>query len=156
MKPIPSALTLFGLWLIGSSLMKTTPAPDFVRMRKLIRGEAIRQGVPTEIALATARVESNFDPTVEGDRNWHLNTERFERVVPKGHPHRSEREAWHSYGLFQLLAPYHVRMDEHPRVLLDPAINAARGVAALKRLLDRHNGDPSLVRRNPCRSHYPK
>lgn len=120
--------------------------PEFVRMRKIIRAEAIRQGVPVELAMATARVESNFDPNAEGDKNWHLNTVRFEREVPKNNPFRARPELWHSYGLFQLLAPYYVLPGEDPRVLLDPEINAKRGVRILKRLMHTHLGDPNKVR----------
>jgi soluble lytic murein transglycosylase-like protein len=134
----------------GSSPVRDTPvpppSPDFVRVRRMIRDEAVRQGVPTEIALATARVESNFDPTREGDLQWHTRAARFDANVPRDNPFRSQPELWHSYGLFQLLAPYHVLPGEDPRALLNPQINTERGVRTLKRLLLKYNGDPDTVR----------
>lgn len=143
-------LLLLGLLALGSTkrgeAMIKPVKPDFVRNRQIVRAEAMRQGVPVEIAMATARIESNFDQTREGDLNWHLNRARFERFVPETSPFRGTPELWHSYGLFQLLAPYHVKGDEDPRILLDPQINAQRGVATLRRLLLVHHGDPGLVR----------
>lgn len=124
---------------------KTDP-PEWLKMRQIIRGEAIRQGVPVELALATARVESSFNPNAEGDLNWHLNRARFDKFVPRENPFRSQPQLWHSYGLFQLLAPYHVKGAESPLVLLDPKVNTERGVRVLRRLLYEHRGDPDLVR----------
>lgn len=126
--------------------MVRPPKPDFVRMRQLIRAEALRQGVPVDVALATARVESNFDSSAPGDLNWHKNAARFEANVPASSPYRNQPELWHSYGLFQLLAPYHVKGDEDPRILFDPQVNAERGIAFLRRLLLAHHGDLNKVR----------
>lgn len=122
------------------------PRPDFVAIRAMIRAEATKQGVPPEIALATARVESGFDPTREGDLQWHTKTARFDRVVSDQSPWKRQPELWHSYGLFQLLAPYHVEPNEDPRVLLDPRVNTERGVRTLKRLLLVHHGDTDRMR----------
>lgn len=140
------AILAMGVFMRKRSTIRPEPRPAVVRMRNLIRAEAIRQGVPVELALATARVESAFDPAREGDKNWHLNLPRFAKNVPAKSPYRAYPELWHSYGLFQLLAPYNVSEHEDPRILLDPAINAQRGVAYLKRLYDRFNGDPTLIR----------
>lgn len=120
--------------------------PDRARMEALIRRVARAQGVPEPVALATAWIESRMDPNAEGDLQWHTNDKRFEAVVPRDSPHRWQRSLWHSYGLFQLLAPYHVRGAETPLVLLDPEINAQRGVAFLARLMRRHAGDLDAVR----------
>jgi len=116
------------------------------KIRAIIRDAARRNGVPEPVALATAWIESGFNPYEEGDLGWHQNAERFESVVPQGHPHRWDRKAWHSYGLFQLLAPYFVRMQEHPADLLSPELNADRGTKYLARLMKRHSGDLDEVR----------
>lgn len=102
--------------------------------------------VPPHVALATAWLESRFEPQAEGDLRWHENQARFDAVVPPDSPFRAQPELWHSYGLFQLLAPYHVRRDEDPRILLKPALNIERGVAFLGRLLKRAGGDVDRVR----------
>ena len=125
------------------------PHPEREAMRFLIRSEANFQGVEPLICLAFARVETNntFDPTLEGDKRWHLDVERYERCVPKDSPFRDQPELWHSYGLFQLLAPFHIRTyDEDPRVLLQPLVNAARGVARIGNLARRHGGDLDKMR----------
>jgi hypothetical protein len=101
----------------------------------LIRTEAIRQGVPPHVALATAWVESRMQPNAEGDTRWHDNAERFRKSVPQDNPYRSIPKLWHAYGLFQLLAPYHVRGNESPLVLLDVPTNIERGVTRLRELL---------------------
>lgn len=114
-------------------------------MIALIRAEALRQGVDPVLALATAETESNFNPQVPGDTQWPYKRggELYQKHVLdsaalKDNPARLEAKAWHSYGLFQLLAPFHVRPHEHPDVLWDPAVNAERGVAFLKALWQKH------------------
>lgn len=111
-------------------------------MVTLIREEARAAGVPEAVALAFAEVESNFAPYAEGDKHWHeldggAKYKRLVRDNPKfiGNPARMQPELWHAYGLFQLLAPYHTRPMENPRVLLDPVTNAQRAMVAIKRLL---------------------
>lgn len=144
---------LAGAAIIMSAMSREKPAnpvndhdPDRLKMEALIRREARAQGVPEPVALATAWVESRMDPHAEGDLQWHTNDKRFESTVPRDNPHRWQRSLWHSYGLFQLLAPYHVKGAETPMVLLDPEINTQRGVAFLGRLLKRHAGDLDAVR----------
>ena len=56
-------------------------------------------------------------------------------------PAIADPTAWGSYGLFGLLAAYHVLPDEHPHALWDEAINATRGISAIRRALLRANGD---------------
>lgn len=114
--------------------------------KRIIRAAAQKHGVPEPVALATAFIESNFQADEEGDPKWHENAERFERVVPLDHPYKWERAAWHSYGLFQLLAPYFVGVEEHPSVLLDPRINSDRGARYLAKLLKKHGEDIDAVR----------
>lgn len=121
-------------------------AAERAAMRVLVQKEADRQGVPRDLALATVAIESDFDPRAEGDLRWHERTDRYDRVVPTSHPLRGQPWLWHSYGLFQLLAPYHVLGDEDPRELLDARLNAQRGIATLKRLLSQHNADYDRVR----------
>lgn len=115
-------------------------------MKALISRLAVQAGVPVPVALATAWLESRFNPNAEGDLLWHTRDAKFEAAVPKNHPFRSDRALWHSYGLFQLLAPYHVKMNENPLVLLDPEINAQRGIAFLARLMRKHAGNVDAVR----------
>lgn len=151
------ALVAVGLFLAG--MMQSKPSKpqkkgpvDREAMIRLIREEAARQGVPAPIALAVAEVESEFDPTAAGDRAWaDKRPELYQRLVvnnPKlaQNPARLDRKAWHSYGLFQLLAPHFVRGAEHPNVLLDPKVNAQRGIAFIKNLLKRHGDDVSKMR----------
>jgi hypothetical protein len=119
---------------------------EYDRMVDIIRREARAQGVPEAVALAMAWVESKLDPNEEGDLYWHENETRFDNVVPQGHPWRWKRDAWHSYGLFQLLAPYHVKSNEAPAVLLDPIVNAHRGIKQIAKLWRRHDGDLDAMR----------
>lgn len=65
-----------------------------------------------------------------------LDSEKF-----KNNAFRNDKNRWHSYGLFQLLAPYVSLANEDPRLLLDPTINATRGIQKLKNLLAKYNGD---------------
>lgn len=112
----------------------------------IIREAADRWSVPRQYALAFAWLESRLDPSAEGDIGWHLRGDRYTRLVLgndllSSNPGRDTPECWHSYGLFQLLACYHVHPHEHPTILLDPKINADRGCAELARLLRRTHGD---------------
>jgi hypothetical protein len=124
------------------------PIKPRVSIPQIIRSAAERHGIPPQIALAFAWLESKHDPRLEGDLGWADRSggdlyKRRVRDVPmfKSNPARDDREAWHSYGLFQLLAPYHTLAHEHPRVLLDPEINADRGCKAIARLLVKTDGD---------------
>lgn len=149
---------LAALLLLGLA-MKSTPksrpkvsAEERARMVELVRKEARRQGVAEPIALAFAEVETDFNPRAEGDLNWaqKKRPKYLELVLnnPKmaKNPARLDAAAWHSYGLFQLLAPYHVRPSEHPRKLLDPSVNAVRALAHIKGLLRKHGNDLAAVR----------
>lgn len=112
-----------------------------------IRIEADRAGVPRQIALAFAWVESKFEPTLQGDLKWHEKQQGalYKRFVLGNmqlvaNPARDIPAVWHSYGLYQLLAPFHVLPSEHPRALLDPRVNAERGIAYIAKLLAKaHN-----------------
>lgn len=150
---------ILGGLLIGGLLMlprkkDTTPAPpkDKGPMIALVRAEAQRQGVEPALALAVAEVESGFDPNAKGDTQWaQKRPELYRKLVlenPKmaNNPARDDPSAWCSYGLFQLLAPHHARPNEHPAVLLDPALNAQRGIAFIKGLMRKHGGDPTNMR----------
>lgn len=120
---------------------------------RTIRLEADRHGVARPVALAFAWVESRFNPSLQGDLNWHLKDggalyRRLVRDAPRFsmNPARTQPELWHSYGLFQLLAPYHLEPREHPHVLLDARVNARRGIATIAKLLSRTSGDPRRAR----------
>lgn len=145
-----------GLFLLAVTMREKRPKTGTPSARepmiRLIRAEADRQGVPAPIALAVAEVESNFNPSAQGDLAWaDKRPALYERLVrdnPKlaQNPARLEPKAWHSYGLFQLLAPHFVRAAEHPQVLLDPQVNAQRGVAFIKQLLKTHDDDIAKMR----------
>ena len=131
------------------------PAPaEGEGVEQLIRAEAARQGLDPRVALVFADLESSLDPSAIGDRDWALKDggARYRRLVldePRfaQNPARLVPEAWASYGLFGLLAPYHAGPLEHPHVLLDPRVNAERGIAHLRRLLQRSGGSLIEARR---------
>lgn len=127
--------------------------PSSDEVRTIIREAADRHAIRRRIALAFAWVESRHDPTLEGDIGWHLRKSGalYHRHVLGNadlacNPARDQPDQWHSYGLFQLLAPYHVRPLEHPRRLLDPHVNADRGCEAIAHLLLRTSGDVQRAR----------
>lgn len=120
---------------------------------RVIREAADRHQVPRQVALAFAWCESRLNPNAQGDLDWHEKRggSLYQSMVRDAakfehNPARYEPAAWHSYGLFQLLAPYHVKPSEHPRVLLNPAINADRGCAEIRRLLTKARGDVRSAR----------
>lgn len=126
------------------------PAKDYVR--SLVRSEAARQGVPVPVALAVAELESGFDPRAPGDLDWSKRRggELYQKLVLDNprlarNPARDDPSAWHSYGVFQLLAPHFVEPLEHPSALYDAQTNVTRGVNYLRRLLARY-GDPVSAR----------
>jgi hypothetical protein len=119
----------------------------------IILRAAEKHRVPADVALAFAWVESKFVSTAEGDLGWAARDggKRYDRNVLKAHrlrhnPGRDDPECWHSYGLFQLLACYHVADNEHPSALLDPERNAEIGVKFIRALLNRTGGDAEAAR----------
>ncbi len=121
---------------------------------EIIAAEAHAQGVPPRLALAFADHESRLDPLAEGDRQWPYRDggalyrrHVLERPELAHNPWRTDPSVWHSYGLFQLLAPFHVQAHEHPHVLLDPRINAQRGIATIRRYLGQAAGNLYDTRR---------
>jgi len=123
-----------------------------VAMQALVRRLAHSLGVPAAVALAFADIESGFDAAREGDLDWPSKRPDLYRSLIldnaafNSNPARGDARAWHSYGLFQLLAPYHVRPEEHPRTLLDPQTNAVRGITQIRALLRRAGGDVAGAR----------
>jgi soluble lytic murein transglycosylase-like protein len=122
-------------------------------MIALIREKARAAGLPEEVALATAEVESGFNPDARGDLQWHTRKggELYRKNVlanPRlaANPARLQPERWVSFGLFQLLSPHFVEPHEAPEVLADPDLNAERGVRYLKRLYAKYQGDTDKVR----------
>lgn len=122
-------------------------------MIAIIVEAADRHRVPRHVALAFAWCESRFDPRAAGDMGWHERdggklyvTRVVQQLRLRENPARSDPKAWHSYGLFQLLACFHVRPAEHPEVLYDPHVNADRGCAFIAQLLRRTGGDVEAAR----------
>jgi hypothetical protein len=123
-------------------------------MAALIAEEAHAQGVDPRVALAFADAESGLRPEAQGDLDWPYRDggELYQKHVLGNpallrNPYRGDPSVWHSYGLFQLLAPYHVLELEHPAVLLDPRTNARRGVRAVRTALERSGGELYQARR---------
>lgn len=114
---------------------------------------AERHQVPPVFALAFAWCESKHNPRAEGDLQWHERDggRRYRRLVLEAprfthNPAREEPEAWHSYGLFQLLACYHCEPEKHPRTLLEASTNAELGVRFMRSLLNSTGGDIDAAR----------
>jgi soluble lytic murein transglycosylase-like protein len=144
-----------GAYLVSSSSTKSSRGgkPVDPAIIALIRAEADRQHVPRAIALAFAAVESAFNPQAEGDLNWPTKRDGalyrehvLEQVRLMHNPARNDPAAWHSYGLYQLLAPYHVPAHLHPRELLRPGLNAEIGIRFIASLLKQAGGDPAKAR----------
>lgn len=142
------ALLVAALVIGGVALMqRKTPANIDSAMRLVI--EAARAAkVPVHVALAFADLESSFNSRAEGDLDWATrnNGALYRKHVLGNHrlvnnPARNDPAAWHSYGLFQLAAAFHVKPNEHPHELLDAHLNAQRGVAFIAKLLEQNQGD---------------
>lgn len=127
--------------------------PKHAKIRAMILRTAVRYGVDPHAALTFAWLESRFNPNAAGDLDWA--TRRGGELYRKNvldaphlreNPARNDPKAWHSYGLFQLLAPYHVQPTEHPDVLRNPIVNASRGVLYLRKLLQQTGGDVDRAR----------
>lgn len=148
-----------GAYLVSSSSTKSSRGkPVDPAILALIRAEADRQQVPRAIALAFAAVESGFNPQAEGDLNWPTKNPDADgygamyrqhvlnQVRLAQNPALHDPYAWHSYGLYQLLAPYHVPAHMHPRELLRPSLNAEIGIRYIATLLRQAGGDPAKAR----------
>jgi hypothetical protein len=90
-------------------------------IRELIEREAARQSVSVPIALAFADDESGLKNIV-------------------GDMHRPDPMK-RAYGPFQLQARFHLLAGEPPRKLLKLRVNIERGVATIKKALERAQGD---------------
>jgi hypothetical protein len=155
-------VAIVALFLLSSSSSRKGPAVHPTKpkhnateaaMVALIRRIAFERGVPEHVALAFAELESGFKPDAEGDLDWPTRRggELYKRHVLDAarfdeNPARDDPSAWHSYGLFGLLAPYWVGAHEHPRALLEPERNATLGVGYIGKLLRRHGFDPYAAR----------
>ena len=120
----------------------------------LITREAAAVGLDPRVAIAFAERESGLDPNAMGDAGWATknqgdNYRRHVLANPRlaSNPWRNVPSLWHSYGLFQLLAPFYVHEHEHPHVLLDPLLNTQRGVRAVRSALDKSGGNLYEARR---------
>lgn len=141
---------LGGVLVVASSRKSQSSKRPPAELVELIRREAALAGVPLQVALAFARVESNFNAAAQGDLDWPKKKPANYRVlVLEGRPTNPFREnaaLWHSYGVYQLHAAHHVKGDEDPRVLLNPQTNVARAMATIARLLKASEGDPYEAR----------
>jgi len=118
----------------------------------LITREAAAVGLDPRVAVAFAERESRLDPLALGDAGWAAKNDNYRRHVLQNprlasNPWRNVPSLWRSYGLFQLLAPFHVQQHEHPHVLLDPQLNTQRGVRAVRGALERSGGNLYEARR---------
>lgn len=154
---IPFALKALGIGTVLAVLMSSQrKGPMLTRQQKamheIIVAEAVKQGVSARVALAFAWLESQFDPTAEGDKDWAskrpqlYNELVLNNVSFKSNPYRTDPNRWHSYGLFQLLAPYFVTGEQDPASLLDPRRNAFLGVRKIKSLMTAYQGDVAKTR----------
>ena len=122
------------------------PSPE---IHAVIQREAIAQGVAPEIAMVFAELESSFNPDAYGDRDWAFRHPREWRATQarlQDNPAINDPSVWGSYGLFGLLAAYHVQPHEHPHALWNPTVNAQRGVAAVRHAIDTAHGDVRAAR----------
>jgi Transglycosylase SLT domain len=120
----------------------------------LITREATAVGLDPRVAVAFAERESGLNPQAMGDAGWAMKNQgdNYQRCVLANprldtNPWRNVPNLWRSYGLFQLLAPFHVQAHEHPHVLLDPQLNAQRGVRAVRSVLEKSGGNLYEARR---------
>jgi hypothetical protein len=120
----------------------------------LITREAAAVGLSPRVAVAFAERESGLDPHAVGDAGWATknqgdNYRRYVLANPRldANPWRNTPSLWRSYGLFQSLAPFYVQEHEHPHVLLDPQLNAQRGVRAVRSALEKSGGNIYEARR---------
>lgn len=150
-----AAFAGFALYLLskGGTVQPTVLKTERQKKaRALVTRIALELGVPVNVALAFASLESNLNPDAEGDLQWvELHPDRYQALVLDSarfadNPWRTDRSRWHSYGLFQLLAPHHALPMEDPRALLDAETNARRGLAYIKNLLKKNNGDVDKAR----------
>ena len=126
------------------------PAPEPApHIRMLIERAAYGQHVHPRAALLFAELESGFNPFAYTASDWadaHPgHWQALRRRMPRN-PAIDNPAAWGKYGLFGLLAAYHVRPTEHPHVLWNAAVNATRGIAAVRLALERARGDMRTAR----------
>ena len=121
-------------------------------MMQYIAGKAHAAGVPTELALAFAWLESRFNPAAKGDLLWADKfPDRYKRYVLENpalsaNPYKHDRALWHSYGLFGLMAAHFTRGAEHPHLLYNHEVNTDRALVFIKRLLRENGNDPVATR----------
>lgn len=127
--------------------------PKFAPIRDMIAVSAKKYGVPLRVALAFAWLESRFNPKAKGDLNWAKwdNGSRYKKYVLNNpvfakNPYRNTPEVWHSYGIFQLLAPHFVSGVENPAILYIPEINIDKGVKKIANSLKASKGNVAEAR----------
>jgi len=153
------------LGILGAMLLMNQKKPKVVSsagnpmdaryepIRKVILAAAKKYGVPPRVALAFAWIESRFDTKAAGDKQWAEwdDGARYKKNVLENpalakNPYRNTPAVWHSYGLFQLLAPYFVTGSESPNILYLPEINADRGVKKIANSLKATKGNVQEAR----------
>jgi murein DD-endopeptidase MepM/ murein hydrolase activator NlpD len=107
------------------------------------------------VALAFCEIESHFNPNSVPHKTdlWYKKKggSLYRKLVQNStkfsnNPYKDKQELWVSYGLFHLLAVYHISGQEDPRILFDPEINATRAIAKIAEDLAIYNNDPEAVR----------
>lgn len=143
-------LPLAALGALMVAIQRKTPSRPPQELVELIRSAAVRAGVPLPVALAFARVESNFRADAEGDKDWAARKPANYRALVldarPNSPWAKDRSLWHSYGLYQLHAAHFALENEDPRALLDVHTNLSRALPYLRKLLDKADGDPFEAR----------
>lgn len=114
----------------------------------IIAQHARAAGINPRLAMAFADLESGINPGALHDQDWAtrdgcanyrkhvLGNAKFNQ-----NPGRGEPAAWMGYGLFGLMSPFFLGALEHPRVLLDPNINAMRGTGLIAQHLRSSGGN---------------
>jgi len=122
LKVVPMGRLIILLVLLAELLPAGARAamPERAEISRLVAAEARQIGVPIALALAVARVESDFNPRAHS----HKGARGVMQVMPN--------TAIGDYGI-------------HPDLLWEPRINVRLGLHFLKRLIHRYRGRVDLA-----------
>jgi soluble lytic murein transglycosylase-like protein len=114
------AVLAFSAIVCANAQASKAPQPGRATVKVMVKEEAVRIGVPISLALAVAKVESNFSIRAESTKG----ARGVMQVMPA-----------------TALGEYAI----HPDMLWQPRINIRLGLHFLKRLLKRYNGRVDLA-----------